>query len=143
MLNLSADEEEHFRNREKDKILHRHLLDGINVILQLTDVPLNTYGIPVALLQVHDGAKWIPDMSHTINILKHKYRIKFTATCNCYFNLQIRHGTETDNMTIQVRELHQICLQESHIMNADLNLYYSELLLKIIPSITFIPKLVY
>jgi hypothetical protein len=59
-FNLSDAKHHHFVQIYRKKLFHLHHIEGIYVELMLTQVPFNTYGVPVAILERHDGNKWNP-----------------------------------------------------------------------------------
>lgn len=104
---LTNESRKEFVDTYKGKLFQHHILHGINSHLKLQQVPLNEYGVPVAILEVDDGSKWTPHvMKYTnVDIVKHNYRIKFTESCNCQFNVELLHpGAKSNNdlMVIKV-----------------------------------------
>lgn len=109
-FNLSDAKHRHFVQIYREKLFHLHHIEGIYVELMLTQVPLNTYGVPVVILERHGGNKWNPRLlTYTlVDIFKGLYRIKFTQTCNCQFTIQLRQrGDVANNDSITIEVKHQ------------------------------------
>ncbi|CAG2232790.1 unnamed protein product [Mytilus edulis] len=124
---LTNESRKEFVDTYKGKLFQHHILHGINSHLKLQQVPLNEYGVPVAILEVHDGSKWTPHvMKYTnVDIVKHNYRIKFTESCNCQFNVELLHPGANSNNDLMVIKV--MAVNDAPVLTDRAILRYNEL----------------
>ncbi|CAC5403103.1 unnamed protein product [Mytilus coruscus] len=124
---LTNESRKEFVDIYKEKLIHHHILNGINIHLKLQQVPLNEYGVPVAILEVHDGSKWIPEVMKysSVDIVKTIYRIKFTESCNCQFNVElVQPGTTSNNGLMAIKVM---AVNDAPVLTDKAILRYNEL----------------
>ena len=104
---MSNVNKENFTAEYRTKLMVAYQNRGLSISLRLASVPNNLYNVPVAILEVHVGSRWIPRMSIDINPAKEMYRIRFTETCSCQFLMELHqvhpNGSHLhDSMTFEV-----------------------------------------